>query len=176
MTLVAILGTTISPYLFFWQASQEVEEEISQGRKTLEERRGATFAELRNATFDTNVGMFVCNLVFFFVIVAAAATLHAHGKTDVQSATKAAQALEPLAGSAAKYLFAFGLIGVGFLAVPVLTNRFGPLMRLPKPLVGNAGSMISRMRPSTFYGVIAASTLVGMLINFIGINPMSALF
>jgi NRAMP (natural resistance-associated macrophage protein)-like metal ion transporter len=174
VTLVAILGTTISPYLFFWQASQEVEEEINMGRKTIEERQGATYAELKDATLDTDVGMFVCNLVFYFVIVAAAATLHAHGKTDIQSATDAAQALEPLAGSAAKYLFAVGLIGVGFLAVPVLTGSaayavaetFGWECRLDdKP----------RQAPY-FYSVIAASTLVGMLINFSGINPMSALF
>jgi NRAMP (natural resistance-associated macrophage protein)-like metal ion transporter len=174
MTLVAILGTTISPYLFFWQASQEVEEEISMGRKTIEERQGATFAELKKATLDTDVGMFVCNLVFYFVIVAAAATLHAHGKTDIQSATDAAKALEPLAGSAAKYLFAAGLIGVGFLAVPVLTGSaayavaesFGWECRLDdKP-----------REAKHFYGVIAASTLVGMLINFVGINPMAALF
>jgi Mn2+/Fe2+ NRAMP family transporter len=174
MTLVAILGTTISPYLFFWQASQEVEEEISMGRKSIEQRQGATFAELKTATLDTDVGMFVCNLVFYFVIVAAAATLHAHGKTDVQSATDAAQALEPLAGRAAKYLFAVGLIGVGFLAVPVLTGSaayavaesFGWECRLDdKP-----------REAKHFYGVIAASTLVGMLINFVGINPMAALF
>jgi NRAMP (natural resistance-associated macrophage protein)-like metal ion transporter len=174
MTLVAIFGTTISPYLFFWQASEEVEEEIKMGRETLKERQGATFAELRNATLDTDVGMFVCNLVFYFVIVAAAATLHAHGRTEIQTATDAAQALEPLAGSAAKYLFAVGLIGVGFLAVPVLTGSaayavgeaFGWECRLDyKP----------RQAPQ-FYAVIAASTLVGMLINFAGINPMSALF
>lgn len=174
MTLVAILGTTISPYLFFWQASEEVEEEISMGRETLEERQGATFAELRDATLDTDVGMFICNLVFYFVIVSAAATLHAHGKTDIQSATDAAQALEPLAGSAAKYLFAIGLIGVGFLAVPVLTGSaayavaetFGWECRLDdKP-----------RQAKHFYTVIAASTLAGMLINFAGINPMSALF
>lgn len=174
MTLVAIFGTTISPYLFFWQASEEVEEEISMGRKTLQEREGATFAELRNASLDTNVGMFVCNLVFYFVIVSAAATLHAHGKTDIQSATDAAQALEPLAGTAAKYLFAIGLIGVGFLAVPVLTGSaayavaesFGWECRLDdKP-----------REAKPFYSVIATSTLVGMLINFAGINPISALF
>lgn len=174
VTLVAILGTTISPYLFFWQASEEVEEEISIGRKTLQERKGATFAELRNAILDTNVGMFVCNIVFYFVIVAAAATLHAHGRTDIQSATEAAQALEPLAGSAAKYLFAIGLIGVGFLAVPVLTGSaayavaetFGWECRLDdKP-----------HEAKHFYTVIASSTLIGMFINFAGINPMSALF
>ena len=174
MTLVAILGTTISPYLFFWQASEEVEEEISMGRKTLQERQGATFAELRNATLDTNVGMFICNLVFYFVIVAAAATLHAHGKTDIQSATDAAQALEPLAGSAAKYLFAVGLIGVGFLAVPVLT---GSAAYAVAETFGWECRLDDKPREAKhFYSVIAASTLVGMLINFAGINPMSALF
>ncbi len=174
MTLVAIFGTTISPYLFFWQASEEVEEEISMGRKTLEERQGATFAELRKATLDTDVGMFICNLVFYFVIVAAAATLHAHGKTDIQSATDAAQALEPLAGSAAKYLFAVGLIGVGFLAVPVLT---GSAAYAVAETFGWECRLDDKPREAKhFYTVIAASTLVGMLINFVGINPMSALF
>lgn len=174
MTLVAILGTTISPYLFFWQASEEVEEEISMGRKTLEERQGATFAELRNATLDTDVGMFICNLVFYFVIVSAAATLHAHGPTDIQSATDAAQALEPLAGSAAKYLFAFGLIGVGFLAVPVLTASAAYAVA---ETFGWECKLDDKPREAKhFYAVIAASTLIGMLINFVGINPMSALF
>lgn len=174
MTLVAIFGTTISPYLFFWQASEVVEEEISMGRKTLEERQGATFAELRNATLDTDVGMFICNLVFYFVIVAAAATLHAHGQTDIQSATDAAQALEPLAGSAAKYLFAFGLIGVGFLAVPVLT---GSAAYAVAETFGWECKLDDKPREAKyFYAVIAASTLIGMLINFVGINPMSALF
>lgn len=174
MTLVAILGTTISPYLFFWQASQEVEEEISMGRKTLEEREGATFAELKTALLDTNVGMFVCNLVFYFVIVAAAATLHAHGKNEIQSATDAARALEPLAGSAAKYLFAAGLIGVGFLAVPVLT---GSAAYAVAETFGWECRLDDKPREAKyFYGVIAASTLIGMLINFAGINPMSALF
>ena len=174
MTLVAIFGTTISPYLFFWQASEEVEEEISMGRKTLEERQGATFAELRNATLDTDVGMFICNLVFYFVIVASAATLHAHGRTDIQSATDAARALEPLAGSAAKYLFAVGLIGVGFLAVPVLT---GSAAYAVAETFGWECRLDDKPREAKhFYTVIAASTLVGMLINFVGINPMSALF
>src|SRR6185295_19110422 len=174
MTLVAILGTTLSPYLFFWQASQEVEEEISMGRKTLEEREGATFAELKTATLDTDVGMFVCNLVFYFVIVSAAATLHAHGRTDIQSATDAAQALEPLAGSAAKYLFAVGLIGVGLLAVPVLT---GSAAYAVAETFGWECRLDDRPREAKqFYSVIAASTVVGMLINFAGINPISALF
>ncbi len=174
MTVVAILGTTISPYLFFWQASQEVEEEISMGRQSLEAREGATFAELKTALLDTNVGMFVCNLVFYFVIVSAAATLHAKGRTDIQSATDAARALEPLAGSAAKYLFAVGLIGVGFLAVPVLT---GSAAYAVAETFGWECRLDDKPREAKyFYTVIAASTLVGMLINFAGINPISALF
>jgi NRAMP (natural resistance-associated macrophage protein)-like metal ion transporter len=92
LTLVAILGTTISPYLFFWESSQEVEEEIEMGRTTQEERQGATYAELHDAAVDTNIGMFFCNLVFYFVILAAASTLHVAGKTDIQSATDAARA------------------------------------------------------------------------------------
>ncbi|HSE25312.1 MAG TPA: Nramp family divalent metal transporter [Pyrinomonadaceae bacterium] len=174
VTVVAIFGTTISPYLFFWQASEEVEEEISMGRKTLQQREGATFAELRKATLDTNVGMFVCNVVFYFVIVAAAATLHLHGKTDIQSATDAARALEPLAGSAAKYLFAAGLMGVGFLAVPVLTGSAAYAVAETFGWECKLDDKPKEAKP--FYSVIAASTLVGMLINFIGINPMTALF
>lgn len=173
-TLVAILGTTISPYLFFWQASEEVEEEINMGRKTLSQRQGATYQELRDATLDTDVGMFVCNLVFYFVIIAAAATLHAAGKTDIQTATDAAVALEPLAGSAAKYLFAVGLIGVGFLAVPVLT---GSAAYAVAETFGWECQLNHKPRQAKqFYAVIAISTLVGMLINFAGINPISALF
>jgi NRAMP (natural resistance-associated macrophage protein)-like metal ion transporter len=120
-TLVAILGTTISPYLFFWQASQEVEEEISMGRKRLWQRKGATSPELKYAAMDVNVGMLLSNLVMYFIILTTAATLFKAGKTNVQSATDAAQALRPLAGNAAPLLVAVGLIGAGVLAVPVLT-------------------------------------------------------
>lgn len=174
MTLVAILGTTISPYLFFWQASEEVEEERKLGRKTVAERQGATYAELWHAASDTEFGMFFCNLIFYFVIVATAATLHVTGKTDIQTATDAAQALKPLAGPLATVLFAVGIIGAGFIAVPVLTGSaayavaetFGwPCSLNDKPL-----------EDKQFYAVIIASTVVGMLINFVGINPMSALF
>jgi Mn2+/Fe2+ NRAMP family transporter len=173
-TIVAILGTTISPYLFFWQASEEVEEEINMGRKTLSERQGATYQELRDATLDTDVGMFICNLVFYFVIIAAAATLHAGGKTNIQTAAEAAVALEPLAGSAAKYLFAVGLIGVGFLAVPVLT---GSAAYAVAETFGWECQLNHKPRQAKqFYAVIAISTLVGTLINFAGINPISALF
>jgi NRAMP (natural resistance-associated macrophage protein)-like metal ion transporter len=173
-TLVAILGTTISPYLFFWQASTEVEEEVSMGRRTLKEREGATYAELKRAALDTNAGMFFCNLVFYFVILAAAATLHASGHTDIQSASDAARALEPLAGPAAKYLFAVGIIGAGFLAVPVLT---GSAAYAVAETFGWECSLDHKPHEAKqFYAVIAASTLVGMLINYAGINPISALF
>jgi len=174
LTLVAILGTTISPYLFFWQASQEVEEEVSMGRIQLWQREGATDAELKYAAWDVNTGMLFANVVFYFIILGTAATLHAAGKTDINSATDAAQALVPLAGSGAKLLFALGLIGSGFLAVPILT--------------GSAAYAVSEMfgwrygldekpaRAKQFYAVIAASTFIGMLVNFVGINPIDALF
>ncbi|HEV8431284.1 MAG TPA: divalent metal cation transporter [Pyrinomonadaceae bacterium] len=173
-TVVAIFGTTISPYLFFWQASQEVEEEISMGRKSLAQRQGATYRELREALLDTDVGMFFCNVVFYFVIISAAATLNRAGVTNIQSAADAASALEPLAGGAAKYLFAVGLIGVGFLAVPVLTGSAAYA-------VAEAFDWECKLddkphEAKRFYAVIAVSTLVGVLINFAGINAMSALY
>lgn len=173
-TLVAIFGTTISPYLFFWQASQEVEEEIKMGRTTVQQREGATYRELQKAIVDTEVGMVLCNVVFYFVIVSAAATLHKTGITNIQSAADAAIALEPLAGSAAKYLFGLGLIGVGFLAVPVLTGSAAYA-------VAEAFNWECKLddkphQAKRFYAVIAVSTLVGVLINFAGINPISALF
>ncbi|PWT93804.1 MAG: iron transporter [Blastocatellia bacterium] len=174
VTLVAILGTTISPYLFFWEASQEVEEEIKLGRKTLRQRRGATYAELKAAAWDTNIGMFFCNLVFYFVILASAATLHSAGKTDIRTAAEAAQALRPLAGNAAYLLFALGLIGSGFLAVPVLT---GSSAYAVAETFGWECSLDHKPREARqFYTVIAASTLVGILLNFTGINPIAALF
>jgi NRAMP (natural resistance-associated macrophage protein)-like metal ion transporter len=174
LTLVAILGTTISPYLFFWEASEEVEEEISEGRKTLRQRKGATDAELNKAKWDTIVGMFFCNIVFYFVILAAAATLHASGKTDIQSAVDAAQALRPLVGDAATYLFAVGIIGSGFLAVPVLTGSSA--YAIAESFGWKYGLDTKPKQAKQFYAVIAISTFVGALINFIGINPIAALF
>jgi NRAMP (natural resistance-associated macrophage protein)-like metal ion transporter len=173
-TLVAILGTTISPYLFFWQASEEVEEEVSMGRKTLKQRRGATRKELQTAKWDTLAGMIFCNVVFYFVILAAASTLHATGKTDIQSATDAAKALEPLAGPAAKYLFAAGLIGAGFLAVPVLTGASA--YAVAETFGWKYGLDTKPREAKQFYAIIAVSTLTGTLINFAGINPIKALF
>jgi NRAMP (natural resistance-associated macrophage protein)-like metal ion transporter len=174
LTLVAILGTTISPYLFFWESSQEVEEEIEMGRRTQAEREGATYAELHGAAWDTNIGMFFCNLVFYFVILAAASTLHVAGKTSIQSAAEAAQALRPLAGNASSTLFALGLIGAGFLAVPVLT---GASAYAVAETFGWECSLADKPHEAKqFYAVIAGSTLIGLLLNFLNINPMAALF
>jgi NRAMP (natural resistance-associated macrophage protein)-like metal ion transporter len=173
-TLVAILGTTISPYLFFWQASQEVEEEISMGRRTLQQREGATDRELKYAAWDVNTGMLFSNVVMYFIILATAATLFKAGKTNIQSATDAAQALRPLAGNGAYFLLALGLIGAGFLAVPILTGSSA--YAVAESFGGRHGFDEKPHRAKLFYGVIAVSTLVGMLINFLGINPISALF
>ena len=173
-TLVAILGTTISPYLFFWQASEEVEDEKSEGRTSVAKRKGATEAELRGEKWDTAVGMLFCNLVFYFVILAAASTLYRTGQTTVTSATEAAQALRPLAGNAATILFAIGLIGAGLLAVPVLTGSSA--YAVAETFGWRSGLGEKPHRAKRFYAVIAISTLVGVVIDFIGINPMSALF
>lgn len=173
MTLVAILGTTISPYLFFWQASQEVEEELNMGRVTLTEREGATDREIKFAEIDVNVGMVFASMVFYFVILASAATLHAAGKTNIQTATEAAEALRPLS-SGATLLFALGLIGCGFLAVPVLTGSSA--YAIGEAFGWNCGLSEKFRTAPRFYGIIIASTLVGMLINFLKIAPVTALF
>ena len=171
--LVALLGTTISPYLFFWQASQEVEEQISIGRRKLWQRRGASHTELQYALWDTLAGMIFSEVVAYFIIFATGATLFVAGKTTIGSATEAAEALKPIAGEAASLLFAIGLIGSGVLAVPILTGSaaygvsetFGWKLGLDRKVA----------RAPWFYAVIIASTLVGMAINFLGINAIRAL-
>jgi Mn2+/Fe2+ NRAMP family transporter len=174
MTLVAILGTTISPYLFFWQASQEVEEELSMGRDTLAEREGASDQEMKFAAIDVDVGMFFASVVFYFVILASGATLHVAGKTDIQTATDAAEALKPLSSGVASILFALGLIGSGFLAVPVLTGSSA--YAIGESLGWKCGLNEKLRDAPRFYGLIIASTFVGMLINFLKIQPVTALF
>jgi Mn2+/Fe2+ NRAMP family transporter len=172
--LVAILGTTISPYLFFWQASQEVEEEKCRGHKRLWQRRGASDAQLCYAAWDVNLGMFFSNVVMYFIILTTAATLHAAGRTNIQSATEAAEALRPLAGDGATLLLALGLVGAGFLAVPVLTTSGA--YAVCEALGWRHGLDQQPGRAWKFYGVIIFSALAGMLINFAGINPVGALF
>jgi NRAMP (natural resistance-associated macrophage protein)-like metal ion transporter len=171
--LVAILGTTISPYLFFWQASQEVEEEIRVGRVTLRQREGASAGELRFAAIDVSVGMFFSNAVMYFIILATAATLHAAGHTHIATAAEAAGALRPLAGPAASALLALGLIGAGILAVPILT---GSAAYAVAEVFGWRHSLAAKPRQARpFYAVIVVSTALGLLIDFIGIKPFDAL-
>jgi Mn2+/Fe2+ NRAMP family transporter len=171
---VAILGTTISPYMFFWQSSQEVEEEIAAGRKTLKQRKGATDRELRYAALDVNLGMVLSNAVMYFIILSTAATLFKAGKTNIQSATDAAEALRPLAGRAAEALLAIGLIGAGFLAVPILTGSSA--YAVAESFGWEHGFDKRPKRAKGFYWLIALSTFFGMSINFVGINPVKALF
>jgi NRAMP (natural resistance-associated macrophage protein)-like metal ion transporter len=172
--LVAILGTTISPYLFFWQADQEVEEEISFGRVTRAQRRGASDAEMKYAAWDVGIGMFFSNVVMYFIILATAATLFKAGNINIQSAADAAQALKPLAGRWASLLLALGLIGTGFLAVPILTGSSA--YAVTQAFGGRCGFNQKVRHAKLFYGVIVASTLIGVVINFVGINPIRALF
>jgi NRAMP (natural resistance-associated macrophage protein)-like metal ion transporter len=172
--LVALLGTTISPYLFFWQADQEVEEEISFGRITLAQRRGASDAEMKYAGWDVRIGMLLSNTVMYFIILSTAATLFKSGQTNIQSATDAAQALKPLAHGSATLLFALGLIGTGFLAVPILTGSSA--YAVCEAFGGRYGFNQKLHHAKLFYGVIVGSTLVGMLINFVGVNPIRVLF
>jgi NRAMP (natural resistance-associated macrophage protein)-like metal ion transporter len=173
--LVAILGTTISPYLFFWQASQEVEEEISRGRKRLWQRKGATDGELSYAAWDVSVGMFLSNIVMYFIILGTAATLHHQaGRTHIASAAEAAEALRPLAGDAATVLMALGLIGTGILAVPILT---GSAAYAVCETFGWKCSLDAKPgQAKEFYLVLGAATVGGLLINFIGVSPIDALF
>jgi Mn2+/Fe2+ NRAMP family transporter len=173
-TLVAILGTTISPYLFFWQSSQEVEEEVQMGRGSVAQRRGASDRELKHAAVDVNTGMFFSNLVMYFIVLSTAATLNVSGQTNIQSATDAAVALRPIAGDAAGILLALGLIGSGFLAVPILSGSAA--YALSETFGWRYGLDRDPRRAKQFYAVIVIATLVGMLINFLGINPIDALF
>src|SRR5205807_10640254 len=153
---------------------QEVEEEISFGRVTRAQRRGASDAEIKYARWDVYIGMFLSNLVMYFIILATAATLFTSGQTNIQSATDAAQALEPLAHGAASLLFALGLIGTGFLAVPILTGSSA--YAVTEAFGGRYGFNQKLGRAKLFYGVIIGSTLIGMVINFIGINAIRLLF
>lgn len=172
--LVAILGTTISPYLFFWQASSEVDEMRAAGKVTEKERRGVNARELRAARTDIMIGMLFSNAVMYFIVLTSAAVLHAHGKTDIQSADQAAQALAPLAGQWAFVLFALGMIGTGLLAIPILTGSAAYAVR---DFLGLKGALADRpsYRP-TFYVIMALSTVAGVVIDLVGVNPIRALF
>jgi NRAMP (natural resistance-associated macrophage protein)-like metal ion transporter len=172
--LVAVLGTTISPYLFFWQASSEVEEMRAEGKGKEHQRRGVRKAELNVARIDVLVGMFFSQVVMYCIILTTAAVLNAHGKTGVQTAAQAAQALQPFAGPFAFVLFAVGLIGTGLLAIPIFS---GSAAYAIKEFLGLPGTLETkpRYRP-TFYLIIAIATVIGIALNFLHIDPIKALF
>jgi NRAMP (natural resistance-associated macrophage protein)-like metal ion transporter len=174
-TFVGILGTTISPYLFFWQASQEVEGERAQGRITVEQREGATDEELRVARTDVFTGMFFSNLVMYFIILTTAATLHAHGQTHIETAHDAAEALRPLAGNGAYLLFTLGLIGTGMLAVPVLAGSAAYAVAEAEAWKHESLEDRPRLAPR-FYAVVAVSMLLGLVLDFVGFNAVKMLF
>jgi NRAMP (natural resistance-associated macrophage protein)-like metal ion transporter len=173
--LVGILGTTISPYLFFWQAAQEVEYERDLGRTTVAQRRGATDAELSWADTDVRTGMFFSNLVMYFIILTTAATLHAHGKTTIETAREASEALLPLGGPGAYWLFTIGLIGTGILAVPVLAGSCA--YALADAAAWRHASLNDRpARAPRFYAVMTGAMLIGLVLNFAGLNAVKMLF
>jgi len=172
--LVGFLGTTISPYLFFWQAAQEVEEERSMGRGTVVKRRGATAQELARSRSDIATGMFFSNLVAYFIILTTAATLHAHGRTDITSAKEAAEALRPLAGEGAYLLFTLGIIGAGMIGVPVLA---GSSAYAWGEAAGWRSSLNAKvLTAKKFYAVVALSMAIGMVLNWFHLNAVAMLF
>ena len=172
--LVAILGTTISPYLFFWQSSEEVEEEKAAGLNTLTERQGATQEELRLRRLDVGIGTFFSNIVMFFIILTTAITLHAHGITHIETSRQAAEALRPLAGKFAATLFTVGIVGVGLLAIPTLAGSAA--YAFAETLGWRQGLDKKMKQARAFYALILLSTAVGVGLNFAGINPVKALY
>ena len=174
LLICAILGTTISPYLFFWQTSQEVEEEILEGKTTLRERRSATApAQIKRMRIDVWSGMFLSNLVMFFIIAVCGWVLFPHGITNITSAAQAAEALRPFAGDATYSLFAIGIIGTGMLAIPVLAGSSSYAVSESLRWRGSLHSPLKQAH--AFYGVIIISMLVGLGLNFIGLDPIKAL-
>ncbi len=172
--LCAILGTTISPYLFFWQTSQEVEEQILKGEKTEEARRSQTTpVDIRNMRIDVWSGMFISNLVMFFIIAACAATLYANGIFNINTAGEAASALRPFAGNFAYVLFTIGILGTGFLSIPVLA---GSASYAVSESFGWKFGLYRKLEQATsFYGVMIVAMTLGILLNFVGLNPIKTL-
>lgn len=171
--VVAVIGTSLSAYLYTWQSNQEVEEEIAMGRRHLWQRKGATPEELKNSKKDVLYGMFFATLITYFIILSTASTLFKAGHTDISSATQAAEALKPLAGNAAGILFALGIVGVGFLAVPVMTT--GAAYDLCQAVGWKQSLHAKPAEAKKFYAAIVGITLLATALNFFGINPMKAL-
>ncbi len=173
-TALAVLGTTITPYLFFWQTCLTVEEEKAMGRETVRERRGATDEEIADAHLDINTGMIFSNAVAFFIIVTTAVTLNAHGITNIQSAQDAAKALEPLAGKFAYLLFTLGMVGTGLLAIPALIGSAAYVAA--ESFEWKTGLDLPLRRAPGFYGALVIGMLIAMIIGFARFNPIAALF
>ncbi len=171
--IVACIGTSLSAYVYTWQSNQEVEEQIAIGRRRIWQRKGATAAEMKRTSRDVLTGMVFSNVILYFILLATGVTLHGSGQTGIETAAQAAAALEPIAGPAAKYLFAAGIIGVGFLAVPVMTT--GAAYDVVQGL-GREGSLHDAPDENRlFYAIIAAVTILAVGLNFLGFNPMKAL-
>jgi len=175
VAIVAVLGTTITPYCFFWQSSQEAEDErIDPSANTLIEAPEQARAQISRMRIDTYVGMGYSNLISWFIIVTAAATLHAHGITNINTSAQAAEALRPIAGELTFFVFSAGIIGIGLLAIPVLAGSSA--YALGEALGWTTGLAREPMDAKAFYGAIAAATLIGIGFNFVGIDPIKALF
>ncbi|HXT17671.1 MAG TPA: Nramp family divalent metal transporter [Gemmatimonadaceae bacterium] len=173
LMFVAILGTTISPYLFFWQAAQNAEHDAFWRNRLVGRPQRAVHRELRAAARDVNAGMFFSNAIMYFIILTAAATLHRAGMTDVRTAEEAAAALRPLAGAGAAWLFTAGLIGTGMLGVPVLAGSGA--YAVAEAAAWRAGMDEKVHTARQFYGVIALAMLVGMVLNFAHVNAIRLL-
>jgi len=173
LLITAILGTTISPYLFFWQTSQEIEEGVLEGKTTVHSRRGTNPTEIKNMRKDVWTGMFISNLVMFFIIAVSASVLFKNGITNINSASDAAQALAPFAGQWATTLFAIGIIGTGMLAIPILAGSAS--YAISESFGWKEGLYRKLKEAKAFYGIIIASVVIGILINLIGVNPIKAL-
>ncbi|HPQ17357.1 MAG TPA: divalent metal cation transporter, partial [Bryobacteraceae bacterium] len=171
--LVAVIGTSLSAYLYTWQSNMEVEEAIAHGHAGAPGRRDVTDRELRRARWDTIAGMLFASIVMYFIILSTGSTLFPAGKTEISTAAEAAQALRPLAGDAAGLLFAIGVVAVGFLAVPVMT--IGAAYDLAQTFGWKNGLYAKPSEAKKFYAAIFAITLAGMSMNFFGINPIKAL-
>ena len=173
-TLVAILGTTISPYLFFWQASQEVEEEKGIGETLLADRQGATQRELKNRGLDVGIGTFFSNMVMFFIILTTALTLHRHGVTNPQTSREVAEALRPFGGRFTQILYTIGLLGVGFLAIPTLCGSAA--YAFAETFRWKQGLDRSLKGARSFYFIVIASTVLGIALDFLKVNAVKALY
>jgi Mn2+/Fe2+ NRAMP family transporter len=168
--LVAVIGTSLSTYLYTWQSNEEVEEEIAIGRTTLEAREGATDAELKHSQRDVAAGMFFSTVIMYFIILATGSTLFRTGQHDVTTTADVVQALRPVAGDAAGILFALGVVGVGLLAVPVMTT--GAAYNLAQTFGWKHGLSVRPREAKKFYATIVVFTLLGVSMNFFGLNPM----